>query len=307
MNILQKLYNDFVSKKMTQNQFLTEVNKYPQYRQHFSNSNTFTDIVKILKRKQLIVENTYVPSYVQNKIEPIDFSRDPSKEVHIIKFDLPSYIQFIHNDTLRQVDADDVKTFIDTTYDGDTSDKDDLEIVTDLLMHNKDNLDKFNQVDEKSLDELDAIKQGSQKVVKFEDALNEELSQDNVSTHEFNIGFNIENDKCKDSIKATKKVLKNLEQNPKFYTDLISKHDEKLNLRPQKVTNDTMVDKLNPMSKIKIKPILKEDLIQGGLGDNKPNKDFDKSELIRGTKHEMEHTKDPRVAMEIAKDHLTEN
>lgn len=306
MNTLQKLYTDFTAKRLTQHQFLTEIGKYPQYRQHYHNTNSFSDIINILKRKQLIVENTLVPSYTQHRIDPIDFNSDPSREIHIVQSELPSNIQFIYNDTLRQVDGDDVQSFIDTTYDGNTDDKDDLEIVTDFLMHNKNDLDKFNQVDAKSLEEIDGIKKSSQKIVKIKDNLNEELSIDRVSSHEYNIGFNIENDKCKDPIKASQKVLKNLETNAKFYTDLISNHNEKLNLRPQKVKDDTMVDKLNPMVKIKPKK-LNEDLLQGGIGDDKPSKEFDREDLKRGAKEEMEHTKDIKIAMEIAKDHLTED
>lgn len=52
---------------------------------------------------------------------------------------------------------------------------------------------------------------------------------------------------------------------------------------------------------------LQEDTIPGGKGDNKTNKSFDFNELVMGTKVEMEHTKDPKKAKEIAKDHLTED
>lgn len=254
MNILQKLYTNYISEKLTKNQFLTEINKYPEYRQHYTNANSFEDILKILKRKQLIVENSLIqPS--NHLIRPISFDKTPKKEIHIVKCELPSNVQFIYNDTLRQVDNEYIQSFIDTTYDGNRSDKDDLEIVTDLLMHHRDELDNFDSVGEKSLDELDNMKQISHKVVKIHNDLNEELSQDRVSSYEFNIGFNIENDKCKDSIKASKKVLQNLTSNPKYYTDLISNHNEKLNLRPQKVKDDNMVDKLNPMQKVKLKSI----------------------------------------------------
>jgi hypothetical protein len=34
---------------------------------------------------------------------------------------------------------------------------------------------------------------------------------------------------------------------------------------------------------------------------------FDKTELAKGIKVEMEHTKDPKMAEKIAKDHLKEN
>lgn len=255
MTKLQNLYTSYISQKLTKAQFLTEVNKYPEYRQHYSNANSFEDILKILKRKQLIFENISMLPQQSTQIAPLNFNKSPEREIHVVKCELPSNVQFIHNDTLRQIDGEYIQSFIDATYDGNTDDKDDLEIVTDLLLHHKDELEKFDSVGEKSLDELDDMKKISQKTVKIHQDLNEELTQDHVSTHEFNIGFNIENDKCKDSIKASKKVLQNLSTNSKYYTDLISNHKEKLNLRPQKVKDDTMVDKLNPMIKVKNKAI----------------------------------------------------
>lgn len=49
-----------------------------------------------------------------------------------------------------------------------------------------------------------------------------------------------------------------------------------------------------------------KELIKGGYGDGKPDSAFDRKQLQRGIKVEMEHTTDPRKAKEIAKDHLTE-
>jgi hypothetical protein len=49
----------------------------------------------------------------------------------------------------------------------------------------------------------------------------------------------------------------------------------------------------------------KEKLI-GGLGDYRPDSDFDPKQLKMGLKVEMEHTNDPKVAKEIVHDHLSE-
>lgn len=64
------------------------------------------------------------------------------------------------------------------------------------------------------------------------------------------------------------------------------------------------------MSKIKVKIKIKiknKDLLPGGKGDNKPDSDFDPKELENGIQHEMEHTKNRKIAKEIAKDHLSED
>lgn len=48
-------------------------------------------------------------------------------------------------------------------------------------------------------------------------------------------------------------------------------------------------------------------MLPGGKGDNTLPQDVDQAELQMGIKHEMEHTNDPEIAMEIALDHLTED
>lgn len=51
----------------------------------------------------------------------------------------------------------------------------------------------------------------------------------------------------------------------------------------------------------------KGERIQGGIGDKRPDSDFDPHCLKQGIEIEMEHTTDREVAKEIAKDHLTED
>ena len=55
------------------------------------------------------------------------------------------------------------------------------------------------------------------------------------------------------------------------------------------------------------KKIKKTDKIKGGLADNSEAKDFDEDQLKMGIKIEMEHTNDPKIAKEIAMDHLKEH
>lgn len=50
-----------------------------------------------------------------------------------------------------------------------------------------------------------------------------------------------------------------------------------------------------------------QDLLPGGKADNMPDSEFDKDALQQGTEHEMEHTDNPDIAKEIAKDHLVES
>lgn len=53
--------------------------------------------------------------------------------------------------------------------------------------------------------------------------------------------------------------------------------------------------------------LLKTEKLVGGVGDGAKDEEFDEKELEMGIAHEMEHTKDPAIAKEIAKDHLREN
>lgn len=50
-----------------------------------------------------------------------------------------------------------------------------------------------------------------------------------------------------------------------------------------------------------------EDAIPGGKADGRPDSDFDADALAEGVQVELEHTDDPDMAREIAKDHLAED
>ncbi|MFX1478316.1 MAG: DUF5661 family protein [Promethearchaeota archaeon] len=50
-----------------------------------------------------------------------------------------------------------------------------------------------------------------------------------------------------------------------------------------------------------------KEILKGGHADKLPDSDFDKEELAKGTRIEMEHTNDAKIAKEIAKDHLSES
>lgn len=49
------------------------------------------------------------------------------------------------------------------------------------------------------------------------------------------------------------------------------------------------------------------DLLRGGKGDFRPDSAFSPEQLAKGKKHEREHTKNPQITKEIAKDHLSED
>jgi uncharacterized alkaline shock family protein YloU len=50
-----------------------------------------------------------------------------------------------------------------------------------------------------------------------------------------------------------------------------------------------------------------KEYIKGGLADGIPNKFFSHEQLMKGMKVEREHTSNDKIAMEIARDHLTED
>lgn len=50
-----------------------------------------------------------------------------------------------------------------------------------------------------------------------------------------------------------------------------------------------------------------EDYMPGGLADDSEEHEFDPEKLKKGIKVELEHTSDPRIAKEIATDHLKED
>lgn len=52
--------------------------------------------------------------------------------------------------------------------------------------------------------------------------------------------------------------------------------------------------------------IAKEEKIKGGRADGMPDEKFDAKQLQKGMAVEKEHTGDPEIAKEIAKDHIIE-
>jgi hypothetical protein len=50
-----------------------------------------------------------------------------------------------------------------------------------------------------------------------------------------------------------------------------------------------------------------EELVPGGVGDGRPDSDFNSDDLEEGIRVELEHTSDRRLAKELTKDHLTED
>ena len=51
----------------------------------------------------------------------------------------------------------------------------------------------------------------------------------------------------------------------------------------------------------------RKDIIPGGLADKSDMEDFNPEQLCKGLKVELEHTSDPKIALEITMDHLTED
>lgn len=49
------------------------------------------------------------------------------------------------------------------------------------------------------------------------------------------------------------------------------------------------------------------DVMPGGVADDIPADKFNPEALAKGIKHELEHTKDEKIASEIARDHLAED
>jgi hypothetical protein len=50
-----------------------------------------------------------------------------------------------------------------------------------------------------------------------------------------------------------------------------------------------------------------KDILPGGQADNMPDSRFNKKKLRHAQKHEMEHTTNPAIAKEVAKDHMLED
>jgi hypothetical protein len=115
MTILQTLYQKFKSHTITDRQFITEVRKYPEFAQFTIGLHSAERVIKNLKAKRLLTEGLDRPNVQPQVVNPIDFNsiEDEKSQVHVVKVDLPSFIEFIVQDTLRTIGSDEIKKFID--------------------------------------------------------------------------------------------------------------------------------------------------------------------------------------------------
>jgi hypothetical protein len=71
---------------------------------------------------------------------------------------------------------------------------------------------------------------------------------------------------------------------------------------------DAVEAKVNELRKrIGLDKVAKDEKVKGGFGDGHNDKEYDKEQLEKGKKIELEHTNDPEIATEIVKDHLQES
>jgi hypothetical protein len=115
--------------------------------------------------------------------------------------------------------------------------------------------------------------------------------------------------------KYTEEQIKNIQEGRR--TKHMMKKDENKTIWHEKLGRITKEEldefnKKNPGSRFRWwqhddKNMMKKDFIRGGLADTKSPKDFDFKALKAGIKVEMEHTRNPKIAREIAQDHLVEN
>lgn len=104
-----------------------------------------------------------------------------------------------------------------------------------------------------------------------------------------------------DISKASRKIKKHSGGGP-------GKELARLNMRDKlpPLAEDTPAEAPKTDKSSKKKRKAAADQIPGGKADKKDPSDFDQSELDKGIKVEREHTDDPKLAREIAMDHLTE-
>jgi len=137
-----------------------------------------------------------------------------------------------------------------------------------------------------------------------------------------------ERDSLLDSTDSWDNIIPTLDEYAKSYNQEILdellniKHDlriinnEILKLKNKQEASEEYLDLLDTKRKLELEAFkLRKNLFQsepvtemeGGKGNKKDSNLFDKDQLRLGTAVEMEHTNDPKIATDIAKDHLTED
>lgn len=101
------------------------------------------------------------------------------------------------------------------------------------------------------------------------------------------------------------------EEQKSDYPDQIGKKFKPKNQMPKKKKKPQSVVKVSEEEEIEVDAEVPTDTeitepIEGGVGDDKSASDFNPQQIMIGMGIEMEHTDDPKVALDIALDHLTE-
>lgn len=119
-----------------------------------------------------------------------------------------------------------------------------------------------------------------------------------------NINENIDNDfdsyfeftKSKLGANNDRDVMKHFLKNPNKIKDIEREYSKHI----MHEDNDLNIDDIQTQKEVN------GDVLDGGLGDEKIPTDFNPDEVLKGIEVEMEHTNNPKIALDIALDHLTE-
>ncbi len=230
MNI-QKLYQDLKENKITKNQFLFQVRKDSRINRFFSPLNSFDETVKILKSKQLLFE-----SLEQVKTENF---RDEDEE-YTPPMTMKQVIDQIGSRAKSFGDVEKVKSFLKANRDKLTSD-----LVNDIGGYYGLGADELGPTTDYVNETLKESKQPKKDI-------------DHVNPYEYKKGIYYELELqskkgLRDVEKAKAIVLKNLNKNSNFYTDMTAGEDDSKQEAHEmrEATASNLIDKLNGLMPVK--------------------------------------------------------
>lgn len=205
MQNIQKLYQDLHEGKISRNQFLFQIRKDSRINSFFTSANSYDETVRILKNRGLLFE-----------IKTKTITEGEDHEVAMAQTSLDSIIR----------SASELKDKIG---------KDEIDIpawVQDHITNSENYIDHASQgYHEYENDEEESNEEEEDTNQLYNNDLNEAKEPtkgaDQVNPYELEKGTYYELDRqkdgAKDTDKAKAKALKNLNKNPKYYSDLLSK------------------------------------------------------------------------------------
>jgi len=263
------------------------VNKIKLNENQYNTSEIISNVIQQISSNEIDVENTNTQSNNNETYVSIN-AKTKNNEKYNLKFKviLTQEDDGVYN--ISEVNLIDFKKInVDNNIEIDLTENDLREFNNKFGNMLPEFIEKFVDVQSDAPQEDDLME-----AISMIDNIKKEVSESDED--DFNSFF--EFTKSKLNAKDDRDVVKHYLKNPNSIRDIEKQYSQHM----MHEDNDLNIDDVQNQREVN------GDVLDGGLGDEKMPTDFNPDEVLKGIEVEMEHTDNPKIALDIALDHLTE-